>query len=345
MTVAGQVELTFTGEVVQTGNHINLSAVRTEGEHLWLAGDETATIERLVLDSASAPTCGGQQRSFALADLVDLPGPPDEEADIEGIARAGDWLWATGSHSLARRRVKPHHSEAKAVRRLAKVRRQANRFVIARLAVEIGADGRPEPVRKAADGRRSAVLGDLADLLADDEHLAPFLAIPSKDNGLDVEGLAAHGESIYVGMRGPVLRGWAVVLEIRPVPDSADPGRLVVGDHRKHFLDLGGLGVRDLCPDGDDLLVLAGPTMALSGPVRVYRWHGAATAETGRVVRDPELTVAATLPHGDGEDHPEGIALLAEPADARLLVVHDSPSPRRRPTAHSVLADRVVIPG
>jgi hypothetical protein len=356
--VAGQVELVFSGEVARTGNHVNLSAVRTEGEHLWLAGDETATIERLVLDSPSAPTNAGSARSFTLADLVDLPGPADEEADIEGIGRAGDWLWAVGSHSLVRKRIKADHSEAKAVKRLAKVKRQANRYVIARLAVELGADGRPEPVRVTADGRRSALVGgdgaeNLADLLRDDDHLAPFLAIPSKDNGLDVEGLAAHGESLYVGLRGPVLRGWAVVLELLPVPDPTDPARLALGAfddgsrYRKHFLDLGGLGVRDLCPDGDDLLVLAGPSMALSGPVRVYRWLGAATAETGRVVRGEEIVLETALPHGAGVDHAEGIALLEArgTGGAQLLVVYDSPSPGRRPTSHSVLADRVVIEG
>jgi Protein of unknown function (DUF3616) len=354
--VAGQVELVFSGGTARAGNHVNLSAMRAEGEHLWLAGDETATIERLVLDSPSAPTRAGCERSFALADFVDLPGPPDEEADIEGIARSGGWLWAVGSHSLTRKQIKPHHSDEKAVKRLAKIRRQANRYVIARLAVEPGADGRPEPVRVAADGRRSALIGgagreSLADLLGEDEHLAPFLAIPSKDNGLDVEGLAAHGESLFVGLRGPVLRGWAVVLEILPVPDPTDPARLVLGAwgdgsrYRKHFLDLGGLGVRDLCPDGDDLLVLAGPSMALSGPVRVYRWHGAATGEAGWVVRGEEISLESELPHGDGVDHAEGIALLepGDPAGARLLVVYDSPSPARRPTPHSVLADRVAV--
>ena len=74
MGAEGQVELRFSGHVVQTGNHVNLSAIRTEGEYLWLAGDETATVERLTLDSALAPTVGDRQRSFALADLVDSPG-------------------------------------------------------------------------------------------------------------------------------------------------------------------------------------------------------------------------------------------------------------------------------
>jgi hypothetical protein len=211
-----------------------------------------------------------------------------------------------------------------------------------------------ELVRVAEDGRRSAVLGaagaeNLTDLLVADPHLAPFLAIPSKDNGLDVEGLAVHDDTLYIGLRGPVLRGWACVLEVLPLTDEHDPTRLRLAAfsdgarYRKHLLDLGGLGVRDLCPDGDDLLVLAGPSMALSGPVRLYRWHRAAHAQTARVVRGTELTLEAELPHGVGEDHAEGIALLGDTADARLLVVYDSPSQQRRPTGGSVIADRVRI--
>jgi hypothetical protein len=356
MDVTGQVELTFRDETVRSGNHVNLSAVRSEGRWLWLAGDETATVERLALDSPAAPTVGDDQRSFALGELVDLPGPPDQEADIEGIARSGAWLWVVGSHSLVRKRVKTHHGEAKAFRRLARVRREENRFVLARLAVEETPDW-PVVVREARDGRRSALVGALgapnvADLLAEDEHLAPFLAIPSKDNGLDVEGLAVHGDTVYIGLRGPVLRGWAVVLEVAPVDEQ--PGQLGLGAfddglrYRKHLLDLGGLGVRDLCPDGDDLLVLAGPSMSLSGPVRIYRWHGAATSETSRVVRGDELTLATEVSHGAGEDHAEGVALLARGADGaapELLVVFDSPGPHRRPTSHSVLADRIRLSG
>ncbi|MNG03413.1 hypothetical protein D3C84_864920 [compost metagenome] len=35
--------------------------------------------------------------------------------------------------------------------------------------------------------------------------------------------------------------------------------------YRKHFFALNGLGFRDLCTSGDDLLILAGPTMDLDG--------------------------------------------------------------------------------
>jgi hypothetical protein len=247
------------------------------------------------------------------------------------------------------------HDEEKVVRRLGKLRRDPNRYVIVRLAVQLGVDRRPEPVRVSRDGRRSALVGapgaeNLLDLLRADTHLAPFLAIPARDNGIDVQGLAVVGDRLYVGLRGPVLRGWAVVLEVRPVQDPTDPGRLALGifaegaRYRKHFLELGGLGVRDLCLDGDDLLVLAGPTMALSGPVRVHRWRGAATA--GPVVREAQLPVETVVPHGEGTDHAEGITLLAgDPSDprARLLVVYDMPAPARRPWPDTLLADRVRI--
>src|SRR3954447_14392635 len=355
-TVAGQVALRFTGGP-HFGSHVNLTAVRADGAHLWVAGDETATLERLVLDTAAAPTRAGRQRSFRLGDLVQLPGPANGEADIEGIARSGDWLWAVGSHALVRRRPKPVHDEGKVVRRLGKLRRDPNRYVIVRLAVQLGVDRRPEPVRVSRDGRRSALVGapgaeNLLDLLRADTHLAPFLAIPARDNGFDVQGLAVVGDRLYVGLRGPVLRGWAVVLEVLPVQDPTDPGRLALGifpegaRYRKHFLELGGLGVRDLCPDGDDLLVLAGPTMALSGPVRVHRWRDAVADGGGPVVRDAELAVETVLTNGEGVDHPSAISLLGpDPLDprARLLVVYDNPSADRRPWADTVLADRVRI--
>ena len=55
---------------------------------------------------------------------------------------------------------------------------------------------------------------DLTEALRGDEHLGSFLAIPGKDNGFDIEGLAVAGERLFIGLRGPVLRGWAVILEV-----------------------------------------------------------------------------------------------------------------------------------
>ena len=349
MTVERTVRLRFTSASEELATHTNLSAVRSDGSVLWVAGDETATVERLVAGEDGA---FGAQESFSLADLVDLPGDADEEADVEGLARDGVFLWAVGSHSLRRKRVKEQHDGDTALERLSTVEGQANRQVLLRLPLE-EVDGLLRPVRRTeVDGEvhRAAVFGrrgkDLRDLLEDDEHLAPFLPIPGKDNGLDVEGIAVRDGRVLLGLRGPVLRGWAVVLELRPHVDEDEPDRLRLAKledgrrYRKHVLDLAGLGVRDLCPHADDLLVLAGPTMDLDGPVHVFRWHGAMSADAPTVVRGDALTRELDLPYGEGCDHAEGIGLLD---DGRLLVVYDSPSPDRLQDG-AVLADVVRLP-
>ncbi|GAA3470146.1 DUF3616 domain-containing protein [Nonomuraea roseola] len=302
------VELRFDQASRDAQTHTNLSALRADATGLWIAGDETATIERLTWTGERYD----HQRTFHLADLVDLPAGRDDEADIEGLARAGGWLWAVGSHSLKRRRAK---SREKAAKRLSAIIREPNRFILVRLPLE--GDGLGE----------GAILTGLADALADDPHLGPFTAIPGKDNGLDIEGLAVVGDRVLLGLRGPVLRGWAVVLELDLREDG--PHRLKLGGYHKHFLDLGGLGVRDLCPYDGDLLLLTGPTMSLDGPVRIMRWDG-----TGAPVP------VADLPYGVGCDHPEGLAVMG---DGRLMVVYDSPSPARLTPEGGVLADLITI--
>ncbi|MGK5113580.1 GNAT family N-acetyltransferase [Geodermatophilus sp. CPCC 205506] len=360
MTAGRTVKLQFQESARRAGTHSNLSAVRSDGVVLWVAGDETATIERLVADAPDKPHRFAGQASFRLADFVQLPvadeSDGEDEADIEGLARHGSFLWAVGSHSLRRKQIKSRHSGEEALRRLAEVSGQPNRQILVRLPVGV-VDGLPTVVPELEeDGvrHRAASFGlhgtDLRHVLADDEHVGPFLPLPGKDNGLDVEGIAVTGSRVYLGLRGPVLRGWAVVLELRPEVDPEAPERLRLTQfddgrpYRKHVLLLRGLGIRDLCPHGEDLLVLAGPTMALDGPVHVFRWHGALRADAPKVVRGDLLTRELTLPYGDGCDHAEGIGVIGAADRPRLLVVYDSPSPTRLIADGSVLADVVRLP-
>jgi hypothetical protein len=358
VTVERTVPLHLEESSRAAATHTNLSAVRSDGAVLWVAGDETATVERLIADDPNEPHRYAQHTSFHLADFVHLPADEDdeEEADIEGLARHGSFLWAVGSHGLRRKQIKARHSGEKALRRLAAVTGQPNRQILVRLPVAI-VDGVPTIVRELdQDGvrHRAAMFGahgtDLRTILAADEHLGRFLPLPGKDNGLDVEGIAVAGARVYLGLRGPVLRGWAMVLELRPEVDPRDPERLRLipfddgRPYRKHVLRLRGLGVRDLCPHGDDLLVLAGPTMDLDGPVHVFRWHGALRVDMPQVVRGDLLSCELDLPYGAGNDHAEGIGLVDGAGGPRLLVVYDSPSPARLTEDGAVLADVVRLP-
>jgi hypothetical protein len=117
--------------------------------------------------------------------------------------------------------------------------------------------------------------------------------------------------------------------------------------YRKHFLELDGLGIRDLCVDGSDLLILAGPTMDLDGPVSVFRWQGGAQSHEESLVSRDTLQKILEIPYGQGIDHAEGMALFT-PADSdtrSLLVVYDSASKDRQTGTSAVKADIFTLPG
>lgn len=328
----------------------NLSVIERVGRTLFTASDEGARVERLTTHDGAT---FGEHASYALDTFFKLPAGPEGEADIEGLcvdrSAEGGWLWVVGSHSLTRRKPKPHEDATACLERLTEVRRDPNRFLLGRIPLVEVAEGLFEPVR--ADGQRTAAclkMGRKRDALAKrlrrDDHIGRFIDVPAKENGFDIEGVVARGERVFLGLRGPVLRGWACILEL--TVRQTKPGRLRLcrsgsGDEacRKHFVDLDGLGVRELAIEGDgsggdgsgrDLLILAGPTMDLDGPVSVYRWAGALASDEGQVVPRDRLTRLLDVPFGTGCDHAEGIARLERPGAAALLMVaYDAPAPDR----------------
>ena len=351
---ANAVRLEFaTGSLVQA----NLSGAAFMGDWLWVAGDEACGLARLRrLETVGREVLRfGDVRDFPLADLLDLPGAADEEADLEGLAVADGFLWVVGSHGLKRKSARPDRGAEENAKRLAKVTLDGNRRLLACLPIELDASAAPCLVRQAQDGRRARRLkGDSQDnlltrALADDCHFGPYLAVPGKDNGFDIEGLAVDGRRLLIGLRGPVLRGWSAMLEIA-VEAHGDHLRLMPLDDsglriRKHFLQLEGLGIRDLHFSGDDLYILAGPTMVLDGDIRVFKWPGARPqlACNREPVRfESALTESVTLPHGRGTNRAEALCDLPpalSDGKPRWLVLYDAPGADRKDGEHAVYGD------
>ena len=345
-----------------------LSTVLQIGDTLWLANDESASLERLTLDADG--TRASAHRQFQLHRFLDLPqgaqGKPKRapEIDIEGLDHDGRFLWVTGSHSLKREKPDAKQGAKAAHKALEQVKSDANRYLLARIPLAKGPDGLvPVKRLRVADGELAAGrLGTgskrkdnpIWNLLRKDKHFGPFMNLPGKDNGFDVEGLAVAGDRVFLGLRGPVLRGWAAIVELRVDGDDAT-GRLrlrpVAGCKGrrvcKHFLDLGGRGIRDLYRDGDDLLVLAGPTMDLDGAISLFRWPGALKARGPSLVEEQDLEHLLDVPHGKGCDKAEGITLFKgtrNKSAALCLAVYDAASPARRKGRHSVVVDVFEMP-
>ncbi|PRY06059.1 uncharacterized protein DUF3616 [Pontibacter ummariensis] len=344
------------------GKHVRdgLSTVLRTGNDLWLSCDERLTVERL---TRSDDGSFAKHRSFNLGDYLDLPAKDGGEIDIEGMGIANNYLWIVGSHSLKRRKPRRHDSVAKQMKRLSKVKSDPNRYLLARIPIlqdeETGHyviykscedPDRPGHTLRAAQLKGDTTSSVLTDVLQHDEHVSPFMHIPGKDNGFDIEGLAISGSRIFIGLRGPVLRGWAMVLEIETEEDEQGVLHLKqVAENRpykKHFLNLRGKGVRELRVFGEDIYILAGPTMDLDGVIAIYRWPGAISKKGEQMVHNNELERLCEVPHGTGDnsgkDKAEGLTTYDE---KHVLIVYDSPTDARKVGEDAVLADLIqVIP-
>jgi hypothetical protein len=345
----GRLLLQFNSEAADIITDLSAVALTPDG-NLWVGSDETTSLERL---SPVGPHIFGKHQRFAIADFIDLPGKC--EIDIEGMDFSSDYLWLVGSHSTKRKKAKGKDPD-KDIENLTQIETEVNRYLLARIPVKNGTlcksishPENPKNKLKAGYLQRTKTGNLLTDALKDDRHLGLYLSapIPSKENGFDIEGLAVRGDRILLGLRGPVLGGWAIILEIEV--EEAEPGVLRLKEigkkgklYNKHFVDLNGLGVRELCWKGEDLIVLAGPTMTLSGAMRVFRLKGilgrSGDSITGQDGGD--LQVLFDLPFKVGTDNAEGLSLfpyLSGPNS--LLVVYDSPDAGRMVEKNGIFAD------
>ena len=329
----------------------NLSAVAASGDQLWFGTDEDTLLD--CLTEAGGDRYAGH-KTFELKNSLQLPNTTGkkDEIDIEGLYVAGERLWLVGSHAITRDRPNPGEDGAKkALRDLSNVKKGPNRWTLASWALPQSMGAEPA-LGAAAQLVAGMDTSPLLMLLAEDPHLRAFLTLPAKENGFDIEGLAVTGQRLFLGLRGPVLRGWAVLLELQVEIVQAELKLMPNGPdgrcYRKHFLDLEGCGVRDLCfadANDRDLLVLAGPTMSLDGTVRLHRWPLPAAAAEDTITAKEGCPANLEIPHQRGKDRAEGIAVRHGQNGAELLVVYDSPAEARAPTGQTFVdADLFALP-
>lgn len=280
----------------------NISGIGIGGGSAWTVSDEGRTFERL------AAADGG----FALVEQYDLddffPGLPEgHEADLESVDVFDGRLWLCGSHCRVRREAEePGTLDPN-------FKRRPSRHLLGSIA--LGGSGKPKKGTGLALPYTGA--GSLRRRLRENPYLSSFLDLPSKENGLDIEGLTLLPNRLLLGLRGPVIDSHAVVVSL---PRRA--ASLTDDKPHLHMLDLGGLGVRDLARRDDHVLVLAGPVTAADGPFRIHRWQpsGAGRIETANLLY--EWT--------SSREHPEGLCPFALDNRPGMLVAYDTPDGRRR---------------
>jgi hypothetical protein len=193
------------------------------------------------------------------------------------------------------RRVDPH------------LRDRTSRRLFGRLTLNKMGDG----IKGQGSALPSTGAKSLRSVLARNEYLAPFVPLPSKENGLDIEGIAHFDKTILLGLRGPLINSIAVIVQLTLAR------AMQVRSLTLHFLNLNGLGVRELAVWDKQVLVIAGPVSSTDEPFRLYRWKPNAKGD-GRV-QQPVLI--GDLPSAKG--HPEGMCRLTHQGRDGLLILHD----------------------
>jgi hypothetical protein len=284
--------LTLTGDI-DAGT--DLSGVVVVGDYLVLGADEGHRIQ--VLARGDVPSCWSLERSGALA-------KQDQETDIEAITYADGFLYVAGSHSARRRLVRDDLSARRNRDRLLDVRQDESRNRIYRV---------PFDSQSGKLGRATSI--DLSKRLRKDPLLHLFYGVPSKENGIDIEGLAYRDGRLAVGFRGPVLRdNFVPVMYL----DFDRPKK-----YRLNFVRLAGQGIRDLVAVSNGYLVLSGPVNDAPGPYRLWWWDGKDQVPG----KDREVVDAVVL--GDvstaGGAKAEGLALVDEGDGlADVIVIYET---------------------
>lgn len=312
-------DLSYPRPVVFHGKHFHephdLSAVALVGKYLVVGSDEGHVLQ--ILEQTGRDTYKLRHKySLPDGEETDRTDKKPPELDIEGIAAVGSTIYIVGSHSQRRQKVDVRNSK-----------RRSHDENIARL---IG-DDTVEPEEEArrvlykvsidSEGRIAGKV-ERADLFAAIDsfaHLKPFINIPSKENGIDIEGIAARGDELFIGFRGPVLtNNWVPVL----VTKFENPVKYA----ELRYINLGGLGIRDIvAADDGQFYLIAGPVGDGPGGFHLYSWNGL------DCVPDKDQTDGVVQYLGeistDSGAKAEGITILPgdQSVGIRLLVLFDGP--------------------
>jgi hypothetical protein len=342
----------------ESGGHTmadNLSAAAFVDGRLHVGGDEGDLVAVLDSDGRGGffeQDAAGRIAVYGLVDRLKKGVGPDgetirvgREIDIEGLAFEDDSLWVVGSHAWRRKRIPRGTEPAEALARIERgVEPQFGRCLLARL--DVGDPDNGDHRRLSAHRRHGDILSAA---VAAHPVLGTFARQSSKENGLDIEGLAVRKRRLMLGCRGPVVGGFAAILDLKLAEDS---GELVFADPDKalavHYLRLDGFGVRDLARDGDDLLILSGPTMEAPGAAAIWRWREAfGVRRADHVEPDgpaPALRKIGQIEGTGPKGKPEAICFMPGEPD-RLLVLRDGAAKGASDGQITVEAEVVAIAG
>ncbi|MEM9487282.1 MAG: DUF3616 domain-containing protein [Cyanobacteria bacterium P01_F01_bin.116] len=260
---------------------------------------------------------------------IELPvSKKSDEIDIESIAfdQKNTCLYIIGSHSQKRKTVRAEGKEALTAAQNRK------RLTDDEIAPETDRNRIFQVSLKLKTGKVKGKIKQfdyLKKIFAKDDYLKRFIDIPSKENGIDIEGLAFQKKSLFLGFRGPILRGNYVPVMV--ISSDVLESSKKSPDYEIRFVQLNGGAIRDMTAVEDGFLIIGGPMGDAPGPYGIYFWDGTDMVYgTDRPVPTPSAVVLLEeiippVGAGSAQGKAEGITVLEETATGyNVLIIYDS---------------------
>ncbi len=228
------------------------------GTYLVIGGDEAVGPDKdLNIIQVLSKQEDGQYVAGEDIVLPDVDKNDGRELDIEGIAVDGNFIYVVGSHSSTRNNAasKKSYKRNRKTFNQGKIKNEPSRDWLHQ--VEVNQQVQPLEIKSIS----------LTDVISNHKALKAFSEIPSKENGVDIEGIAVDDGWVYVGFRGPVFRdNYVPVLKFKFDEHEESVTLLLV--------KLDGGGVRGMASVMDGFLIVSGPVGDAPGPYLVHHWNG-----------------------------------------------------------------------
>lgn len=227
----------------------NISGMVITENFMALATDEGTAIQIL-------PRQDNQFIALPSNQIILAPGK--EELDIEGLAWQAPYLYAVGSHAKKRKKIKSEAPNKTNIKRLAPIHDEPARNQLFQIRLD-----------KKLNARQIKTLS-LMPILQNTPILKPFTALPGKENGIDIEGVAISENHLYIGFRGPVLRGDLVPILKLTLKEK----KFAIQNPKLKLVNLEGLGIRDMVAFEDKIYLLSGPINNIPNIYHIHEWNG-----------------------------------------------------------------------